>query len=363
MKKSEIRIFLAYAKENKAQVIDIYKKLKKEGYSPWLDEENLLPGQLWNEEIQKAIKSSHFFIACLSKQSISKEGYIQSEFRLALLCCAEKPRGSIYLIPLKLDNSEIPDLRQDKYGIALRDYQWVNYYQPNGFEQLVKAFEYQRNKLNVTYKISYNYDKQKVLPDSETRYDVNSLKGNDKKKHLRKPNIRLTVIGAIIIFLAGLTSRWLTLNQSPKLADKSIKLATVFDPPSNVRATPNGTVLCSIDNIFQITIDGPAKVDGYEGDWYYTNICDGTRGVIHASQLKFSSNKVADFEPPYTTAYGVAIVSHVPSYVRDKPDGKTLCLTDERTTTKIYGRIDNNNNWFYTDFCDGKMEAIKLWSN
>ncbi|NJN37492.1 MAG: toll/interleukin-1 receptor domain-containing protein [Acaryochloridaceae cyanobacterium CSU_3_4] len=120
--KSEIWIFLAHASEDKQQVRELYRKLQQEGYSPWLDEENLLPGQSWQEEIQKAIKRSDFFIACLSQQSITKTGYVHKEFRLALSYCAERPQDDIYLIPLKFDDCQVPNLRQESYGVALRDY-------------------------------------------------------------------------------------------------------------------------------------------------------------------------------------------------------------------------------------------------
>ena len=144
--KMGVQIFLAHANEEKEQVRQLYQKLKQEGYSPWLDEEDLLPGQLWGEEIPKAIKSSDFFIACLSKQSITKTGYIQKEFRLALNSCAERPQGHIYLIPLKFSDCEIPNLQQEEYGIALRNYQWLDYYKSDGFTRLIRAIEHQRSK-------------------------------------------------------------------------------------------------------------------------------------------------------------------------------------------------------------------------
>jgi hypothetical protein len=59
--------------------------------------------------------------------------------------------------------------------------------------------------------------------------------------------------------------------------------ATVFDPPSNVRAVPSATsgILCSVDNRSSIHILGS------EGNWYKTDICGGRLGYIHRSQVKF----------------------------------------------------------------------------
>lgn len=56
--------------------------------------------------------------------------------------------------------------------------------------------------------------------------------------------------------------------------------ALVFDPPSNIRATPNGRILCAVRQPTTIT------VLGQQGNWYYTDYC-GQRGMIHSSQLRF----------------------------------------------------------------------------
>lgn len=60
------------------------------------------------------------------------------------------------------------------------------------------------------------------------------------------------------------------------------KMATVFAPPSNVRATPtsDGQVLCAVDTIKKI------KIYGSEKEWYKTDVC-GKIGYIHKSQIRF----------------------------------------------------------------------------
>lgn len=56
--------------------------------------------------------------------------------------------------------------------------------------------------------------------------------------------------------------------------------AFVFDPPSNVRESPNGDILCSVQRTSTINIYGST------GEWYYTDVC-GSMGVIHSSQIRF----------------------------------------------------------------------------
>lgn len=56
--------------------------------------------------------------------------------------------------------------------------------------------------------------------------------------------------------------------------------AYVFAPPSNVRTSPDGDILCSVDTQKMI------ETYGSQGAWFYTDVC-GKMGVIHSSQIKF----------------------------------------------------------------------------
>jgi formylglycine-generating enzyme required for sulfatase activity len=136
-----VKIFLAHAREDKAQVRMLYAELKARGLDPWLDEIDILPGQNWKEEIANAIPQAGVFLACLSSRAVGKVGYIQNEFRLALSAFGERPPGSIYLIPVRLDDCEVPDLKIPERGLALRDIQWVDLWQEGGLERLVRGIE------------------------------------------------------------------------------------------------------------------------------------------------------------------------------------------------------------------------------
>jgi|GEM_PF-5986038 len=139
VRKLEIQIFLAHAKEDKEVVLKLYEHLKKAGYKPWIDEHDLIAGQNWRSVIPKEIEKSQLFIACLSKLSIAKEGYLQDEFKMAFNKFASMQHNSIYFIPLRLDECEIPDLRQDEYGLNIKDIQWIDYWKTDGFAKLEKA--------------------------------------------------------------------------------------------------------------------------------------------------------------------------------------------------------------------------------
>lgn len=56
--------------------------------------------------------------------------------------------------------------------------------------------------------------------------------------------------------------------------------ALVYDPPSNIRSSPNGAIICSVRSRAYI------NVYGRTGDWYSTDFC-GVNGYIHQNQLRF----------------------------------------------------------------------------
>ena len=97
-----IQIFLCHASEDKAAVLDIYDRLRASGYKPWLDKKDLPPGQLWEEQIPKAIRASDLMLTFLSKNSIPKQGYVQTEFKLTLDAWTRVPQGMIHTIPARL---------------------------------------------------------------------------------------------------------------------------------------------------------------------------------------------------------------------------------------------------------------------
>jgi hypothetical protein len=117
----KLRVFLCHASQDKPVVRELYQRLRAEGWiDPWLDTERLLPGQNWDLEIEKAAESADAIIVCLSNNSVSKEGYIQKEIRYALDIALEKPEGTIYIIPIRFDNCQVPR--------KIKVWQWVDFF-------------------------------------------------------------------------------------------------------------------------------------------------------------------------------------------------------------------------------------------
>ena len=138
----KLKVFLCHASTDKETVRDLYQRFIDEGWlDPWLDEKKILAGQNWEIEIQNTVRNSHVVLVCLSQSAITREGYIQREISLALDTAEEKPEGTIFIIPVRLENCDIPQ--------RLKKYHWVNYFDADGYRQIIKSLQTRAISLDI----------------------------------------------------------------------------------------------------------------------------------------------------------------------------------------------------------------------
>lgn len=144
---SKLSPFLCYAKENSAGVREFRERLRAESWvDPWFDEEDILPGQMWEGSVTDAVHNSHAVIIFLSSIAIRTEGFFHKELKLALDAAAEKPDGTIFIIPIRLDECEVPE--------RLRPYQYVDYFgdaqhKDRVYSSLIKALKIRAENLGI----------------------------------------------------------------------------------------------------------------------------------------------------------------------------------------------------------------------
>jgi hypothetical protein len=125
------RIFLCYDSEDKPRVRDIYRRLWEAGYQPWLDEEDLAPGQSWVQAIPSMLQDSDLILLFLSQHTRDDHGDFQGDLRRALDAW-EGILGSVNpALLVRLDRSEIPDV--------LRRFQWVDYFAERDLARLIQV--------------------------------------------------------------------------------------------------------------------------------------------------------------------------------------------------------------------------------
>jgi hypothetical protein len=129
-----LRVFLCHSTGDKKAVRELYARLTADGFLPWLDEKDLLPGQDWELEITLAVQKSDVVVVCLSVASVTKKGFANREIKFALDVADLQPEGTIYLIPLRLEPCIVPQ--------RLSKWHWVDYFDANGYPNLVRSLQF-----------------------------------------------------------------------------------------------------------------------------------------------------------------------------------------------------------------------------
>lgn len=126
-----IRVFLCYTRDDRSTVGRLYERLMSRGFLPWMDRKSIGGGQDWDLEIRKAINDTDYFVCCLSERSVNREGPLRREINLALQKQEEKKRGAPFIIPLRLEICPIDE--------SLRRFEYVDYFEKDGFAKLVRT--------------------------------------------------------------------------------------------------------------------------------------------------------------------------------------------------------------------------------
>ena len=135
------KVFVAYVLEDAAAVDRLCDQLKENGFDAWVDHRRLLPGQNWPRAIESAIETTDFFLACFSRNSVTKKGGFHAEIRYALDCARQLPMDEVFLIPLRLDDCPIP-------ARIRRELQYVDLFPDwrRGFQRIVAIIQRELRK-------------------------------------------------------------------------------------------------------------------------------------------------------------------------------------------------------------------------
>lgn len=128
----EKRVFIIHAREDVDSALEIAHKLKEEGFNPWLDIIDILPGQRWEKAVQHALEESAIALFLSSENTTNSDGYFNKEIQYVMSSFRVRNELDSPVIPVRLDDSELPD---ELVGI-----QWIDY-SPQGTDKLTHALQ------------------------------------------------------------------------------------------------------------------------------------------------------------------------------------------------------------------------------
>lgn len=216
-----LRVFLCHSSGDKPVVRLIYRWLAAQnGVKPWLDEEDLLPGQEWEREIRSAVRSADLILVCLSSTSVNKAGFLQREIKLALEVANEQPPGAFFIIPIRLEECEVPE--------DLRKWQWFDYYNLKGHERLIRALAVRAEALGLGLAPA-SFEEIKPPPDfiapdgAETRMLAQGAMGSLSDCYLPPGQIGAATyhrtVEELWYFTGGIGQLWLQKKDSAEIRD------------------------------------------------------------------------------------------------------------------------------------------------
>ena len=180
-----LRVFLCHSSNDKPAVRELYQKLRAEAWiQPWLDEEELYPGQDWNMEIEKAVEAADAIIVCLTKNSINKEGYVQRELRIVLDFADYKPEGTIYILPVRLEECEPPR--------RLRAWQYADYFEgqrDRALERLLVSLKKRADSLDLKIEEHVSIQEEKSVVENKSPENKSKPVSNKVTRHKKDPKI------------------------------------------------------------------------------------------------------------------------------------------------------------------------------
>lgn len=103
--------FLSHSSADKAFIRQLAADLTANGISVWLDEQRIRVGDSIPEKIAQGLAESDYFLIGMSHKS-SESAWVQKELNNALM--TEVQRRKVHLMPLKLDDTPMPLIINDK---------------------------------------------------------------------------------------------------------------------------------------------------------------------------------------------------------------------------------------------------------
>ncbi|MBE0705427.1 MAG: toll/interleukin-1 receptor domain-containing protein [Afipia sp.] len=198
-------MFISYAKEDRDRIRCLYNRLRRDHLEPWWDQNDLFPGDDWRMAIKSAVRACDVVLVCLSERSVPKTGFFQKEIAWALDFAEEKPEGTIYLIPVRLDNCQVP--------VRLEKWQWADLFAKDGYERLRLALVRRAFGLGLAIGPSETATRTKAVPKTSP-----TLEGSvaSQPKDVYRPVARATSKLMLVVDRGqrlGVRSRWQTASQ------------------------------------------------------------------------------------------------------------------------------------------------------
>jgi len=230
-----------------------------------MDKKNLLPGQNWQLVLEDKLKHVDFILVLISSTSVSKRGFVQREFKRALEYWQDRPESDIYLIPVKIDDCEVP--------VSLAKFHWIEYTSADFKSKVCDAILTQREKLTL-HGLPKSVGSTKVANNQ-------SLEKKQKNKH--GASIKMVILLAIVVAVVSIASIAFFPVSNPSKEFNSIE--------DNEKDKVYNLILDYFDNIHSSTNAKRFFADHVESFYKRSNLTPGEIMKIRDDNYEFVNAK------------------------------------------------------------------------
>jgi len=119
-------IYIIYQRADLSIAYDIAKQLKERGFYPWLDDEEITPGQKWSTTTSKALSESALALIIVSRNTQFESSWVAKELKIAMQMLSSKDETVSPIIPIRLDDSPLPEDLRDVQGVFYSDPKYID---------------------------------------------------------------------------------------------------------------------------------------------------------------------------------------------------------------------------------------------
>jgi hypothetical protein len=134
-------IILCHAFEDKKVVRRVHDALQASGFEVWIDAESVFGEQEWEPDMAKWLGLAECMLVFLSKNSVRKMDSTQYEFGQLIDTWKDMPEGTVYTIPVRINDCQIPELLSSLDHIDLFDDQ--------GLEHIIRCLHEDKTQRQV----------------------------------------------------------------------------------------------------------------------------------------------------------------------------------------------------------------------
>jgi hypothetical protein len=127
------RIFIVYARDDLKTAKHLAALMNDAVLRPWLDVEQLVPGQLWKSAVLKALEESSVALVIVSN-NLQKSGFVREELNAAMKLLQSRETGIVPIVPVRVDDSSVPE--------ELAQIQWVDLREDGAEQRLLRGLSH-----------------------------------------------------------------------------------------------------------------------------------------------------------------------------------------------------------------------------